>query len=86
MVEKGEADDKIIGVLIGDPSFGGVEEISELPRPVIDRLRHYFLTYKPIPGEASARITVDPVYSARDARMILEAARADYEDVFLVGS
>ena len=82
MVEKGEADDKIIGVLIGDPTFGEIQEIHELPRPVVDRLRHYFLTYKAIPGEASARITVDPVYSAREARMILEAARADYEDVF----
>jgi hypothetical protein len=48
-------------------------------------VRHDFLAYKAIPGEASARITVDPVYSARDARIILEAARADYEDVFLVG-
>ena len=35
---------------IGDPTFGEPTAIAELPRAVIDRLRHYFLTYKAIPG------------------------------------
>jgi inorganic pyrophosphatase len=65
MVEKSEADDKIIAVLLGDPTFGELTEITQLSRAVIDRLRHYFLTYKAIPGESSTRITVDPVYGRR---------------------
>lgn len=83
MVEREQADDKIIAVLIGDPTFGELKEISELPRAVTDRLRHYFLTYKAIPGEEPSRITVDPVYSSRDARAVLEASRADYDAEFL---
>jgi inorganic pyrophosphatase len=82
MVEKDEADDKIVAVLIGDPTFGVIEDISDLPRPVIDRLRHYFLTYKALPGEGANPITVDPVYGAGAARAILEAARADYAERF----
>jgi inorganic pyrophosphatase len=82
MVEKQEADDKIIAVLLGDPSFGELTELTELPRAVLDRLRHYFLTYKAIPGEASARITVDPAYGAKHARAVLEAARDDYRRAF----
>jgi inorganic pyrophosphatase len=78
MVERGEADDKILAVLIGDPTFGELREVSDLPRAVVDRLRHYFLTYKSIPGEAASTITVDPVYDAATARRVLEAARADY--------
>jgi inorganic pyrophosphatase len=79
MIEKGEADDKIIAVLIGDPTYGEFREVSELPRSVIDRLRHYFLTYKTIPGDSASLITVDPVYSAADARRVLEASRVDYD-------
>jgi inorganic pyrophosphatase len=78
MVERSEADDKIIAVLVEDPTYGEIVDVSQLPRTVIDRLRHYFLTYKTIPGESAATITVDPVYNAMDARAVLNAARADY--------
>jgi inorganic pyrophosphatase len=82
MVERGEADDKIIAVLLDDPTYGELADVSQLPRAVVDRLRHYFLTYKVIPGETPNPISVDPVYSAMDARGILGAARADYQVLF----
>jgi inorganic pyrophosphatase len=79
MVERGEADDKIIAVLLGDPTFGEITDIARLPRPVIDRLRHYFLTYKQIPGDDAPTITVDPLYDAATARAVIQAARRDYD-------
>lgn len=82
MVERGEADDKILAVLLGDPTYGEIVDVSQLPRPIIDRLRHYFLTYKALPGDAPNPITVDPVYDAMEARGILAAARADYAHAF----
>jgi inorganic pyrophosphatase len=82
MVERGEADDKIIAVLMGDPTYGELSEVAALPRAVLDRLRHYFLTYKAIPGESDARITVDPIYDAETARAILVASRRDYDEQF----
>ena len=82
MVESAEADDKVIAVLLGDPVYGEVTDVSELPRAVVDRLRHYFLTYKQIPGEPGPAITVDPVYGAADARAVLRAARRDYQERF----
>ncbi|HWP65082.1 MAG TPA: inorganic pyrophosphatase [Candidatus Limnocylindria bacterium] len=85
MVERGAADDKIVAVLVGDPMYGDVRELAQLPRAVVDRLRHYFLTYKAIPGDASAAITVDPVYDAAQAHAVIEAARADYERRFAGG-
>jgi len=81
MVERGEADDKIIAVLLGDPAYGELTDVSQVARAVIDRLRHYFLTYKAIPGEANP-ITVDPVYGAMQAHAILRAAAADYQAHF----
>jgi inorganic pyrophosphatase len=78
MVEAGEADDKIIAVLLGDPTFGELADVRQLPRAVVDRLRHYFLTYKAMPGDPKASITVDPVYDAAEARAVITAARIDY--------
>jgi inorganic pyrophosphatase len=82
MVERGEADDKILAVLIGDPTYGDLSDIRDLPRAVIDRLRHYFLTYKRIPGDGPETISVDPVYGVEPARRVLEAARVDYHSTF----
>ena len=82
MVERGQADDKIIAVLVGDPLYGEFTDVTRLPRPVVDRLRHYFLTYKSIPGESTHPITVDPVYRAADAHAVLRASREDYEAEF----
>ena len=82
MVEASEADDKIIAVLIGDPTYGEIVDVSQVPRAVIDRLRHYFLTYKTIPDQSGGSITVDPVYNASDALAVLKAARADYTAKF----
>jgi inorganic pyrophosphatase len=82
MVENGEADDKIIAVLLGDPTYGELRDIGALPRAVVDRLRHYFLTYKTIPGETAATITVDPIYDVAAAHRVLQASRADYQKRF----
>jgi inorganic pyrophosphatase len=82
MVERNEADDKIIAVLLGDPTYGEIVDVSQLPRPIVDRLRHYFLTYKTLPGDTPNPITVDPVYDVMEARRILDAARADYAEAF----
>lgn len=82
MVERDEADDKIIAVLLDDPTYGEMADISQLARAVVDRIRHYFLTYKAMPGESATKISVDPVYNAMEARAILNAARADYRAEF----
>lgn len=83
MVENGEADDKILAVLCGDPTYGDLQDVTALSRAVVDRLRHYFLTYKRIPGDAgTSTITVDPVYGRATAHAVLAAARRDYDDAF----
>ena len=56
--------------------------MADLPRAVVDRLRHYFLTYKTIPGDATPGITVDPVYDVAVAHTVLAASRDDYRRRF----
>ena len=50
MIDGDQADDKIVAVLEGDAVYGRLRELAEVPPALLDRLRHYFLTYKLAPG------------------------------------
>lgn len=75
--DDGEADDKIIAVLQNDYVWGKAEDISDLPPVLVERLRHYFSTYKMIPGQPS-KLTVERVYDRAHALQVVEAAMLDY--------
>jgi inorganic pyrophosphatase len=81
MIDKGEADDKIIAVLKGDSLYGKWTDISECPKPIIDRLVHYFLTYKNIPGEEKVAVDIDEVYGAVAAHEVILKSREDYRNL-----
>ena len=81
MIDGGEADDKIIAVLSNDPIWGEVQDISELPDQLIERLRHYFLTYKLRPGEPTTT-QIDVIYGADHAHKVIEAAQEDYLEAY----
>jgi inorganic pyrophosphatase len=40
MVERGEADDKILAVLLGDPTYGEIVDVSQLPVARAHRRSH----------------------------------------------
>ncbi len=82
MIDDGEADDKIVSVLVGDHAFGHYKDISELPKAEINRLLHYFLTYKNLPGEV-AKCRIDEVYGAEHAKEVIKASQNDYANNFL---
>jgi inorganic pyrophosphatase len=81
MLDHGEADDKIVAVLENDSLWGEAEDISELPKSLIERLRHYFLTYKLLPGEES-EIAIDEIYGKEHALAVVDASIQDYHDEF----
>jgi inorganic pyrophosphatase len=81
VTDHGEADDKIIAVLQNDFVWGTAEDISDLPAVLVERLRHYFATYKFVPGEES-KLTVERVYDRAHALAVVEAAMLDYHDEY----
>ncbi|MEL7145835.1 MAG: inorganic diphosphatase, partial [Bacteroidota bacterium] len=81
MIDKGEADDKIIAILKGDEVFSGFESIEDCPATLIDRLKHYFLTYKQIPGEESAKVEIAEIYGREKAMEVLKASEIDYKNL-----
>ena len=82
MIDAVEADDKIVAVLEDDLVFGGLTDISQAPPGVIERLRHYFLSYKQLPGDAPRRVEIGEVYGRAEAHEVIRASVLDYERKF----
>jgi inorganic pyrophosphatase len=81
MIDGDEADDKIIAVLENDPVWGETLNVDEIPEAIIERLRHYFLTYKMKPG-AESSTSFDGTYNADVAKRVVLAAMDDYDNKF----
>ena len=83
MIDGDEADDKIIAVLDGDAIFGLWREISQMPPAMLERLKHYFLTYKHAPDSLKpAHVEITHVYGREEAFEVIRRARADYDKRF----
>ncbi len=82
MLDGNEVDDKLVAVLHGDAVYGDVREISELPALLLDRLRHYFLTYKQGPDEAHPSCEITQVYGRSEAHVVIARSQLDYEARF----
>ncbi len=78
LIDRGEADDKIIAVVEGDYVWGELHDVAELPQILVERLEHYFATYKLIPGR-EAQIRVQQMYGAQHAERVIRAAMVDYQ-------
>lgn len=77
MIDGGEADDKIIAVMKGDQAYGDLKDISQLPQMVVDRVRHFFLTYKDLGGN-SKNVEITHVYGADEAKEVVKRSMEDY--------
>lgn len=77
LIDGGEADDKIIAVLKGDKVFEQHTEISELPKGILERFEHYFLTYKSLPDEPN-KCEIAFSYGRKQAYNVIGAAIEDY--------
>jgi inorganic pyrophosphatase len=78
MLDGDEADDKIIAVMEDDIVYGSFQDVREVPSAVIDRLRHYFLTYKQAPGAIRSKTEITSVYGREEAYDVIRASHDDY--------
>lgn len=76
------ADDKLIAVMEDDAIYSTYKDISELPKSVVNRLEHYFTTYKDLPHDHSPRCILLDIYGADTARDVVNRAIEDYETHF----
>ncbi|MFC2089926.1 inorganic pyrophosphatase [Bacteroidota bacterium] len=81
MIDNNQADDKIVAVLNNDALYQGFKDIEDLPENVIDRLKHYFLTYKDLPGNP-ADVVVTHKYGKEEAQDVINRSIEDYKKKF----
>lgn len=82
MIDGEQADDKIIAVLEADLAYGRVKNIDECPTALVDRLKHYFLSYKQFPGEAPRRVEIVDVYDRNEALDVINRSLRDYQNKY----
>ncbi len=82
MIDSNEADDKIIAVLEKDLTYGHVKDLKECPPALVERLEHYFLTYKQLPGEAHRKVQIAERYDAAEAQQVIMRSCRDYSACF----
>lgn len=78
MIDNNEADDKIIAVMKGDAIFSKWKDISDCSDSFVERLKHYFLTYKEAPGEGIKKTEIQKVYGRDEAYEVIKASNMDY--------
>ncbi len=82
MIDGSQADDKIIAVLKDDSVYGGWRRITDVPSSLVDRLRHYFLTYKALPDTPHPPVEIAEFYDADEARATIDDSFEDYRAKF----
>lgn len=82
MIDGRQADDKIIAVLDADLAYGHINDISECPKALIDRLKHYFLSYKQLPEDAPRRVEIAAAYDRNEAYEVIRRSFRDYAAQF----
>jgi len=82
MIDRGEADDKIVAVLEGDASYGAWRDVHQMPKTLIDRLRHYFLTYKAGPDTLDDPVEITHIYDRDEAHEVIRRSQQDYRALF----
>lgn len=82
MLDGDEVDDKIIAVLRGDTTYGSTTDIADIPHAVLERLRHYFLTYKQAPGAEGDTCRIAHTYGRAEAHLVIKRSLADYQQRF----
>lgn len=84
MIDGNEADDKIIAVQENDLVYGKIRDVSECPVSLMNRLRHYFLTYKEYPSNEPGGVgrqkivEIVETYGREEAHHVISLSQADY--------
>lgn len=81
MVDNGEADDKIVAVLDNDQFWKNAHDINDISPALLERLRHYFATYKLVPGQP-ADVHIEKIYDRAHACAVIQAAQEDYTEEY----
>ena len=79
MIDRGEADDKIIAVAMQDASVSHISDVSELPEFFKVELKHFFENYKALENKV---VVVDEFLGKEKAKEIINQSIKFYKEKF----
>ena len=82
IVNMGDFTEPFIAVMHGDGLYSQWKDVNDCPRAFIDRLKHYFLTYKDLPDSNERLCEITHVYDKDEAFEVIRRAREDYKEKF----
>jgi len=82
MIDREQADDKIIAILEGDVAYSYINDLNDCPPGIIDRLEHYFLSYKQPPADSPRRVEIVDRYDRNEALEVISRSMRDYRNKF----
>ncbi|HEY9488761.1 MAG TPA: inorganic diphosphatase [Chryseosolibacter sp.] len=78
MIDRGEADEKIIAVAEDDPSVSHIDNVKDLPAHLISELRHFFENYKTLENK---KVVINEFLPKEQAYGVIETSIKHYQKV-----
>lgn len=78
MVDNGEPDQKIIGVVNSDPRFSHINEIKDMQQHTLREIKHFFKTYKDL--QQNKVVEVFEFHDKIDALELIVECKKRYEE------
>ena len=77
MVDDGQEDYKLISVVDCDPRYDNVQELSDLPRFILDEISNFFQNYKVLQG---IHVTTGDYHTKEETLAVIEECKQRYLD------
>ena len=65
-----------------DEVYQSWKDITDCPEAVLNRLKHYFLTYKNMPGQENKAVEITHTYGVEEAQEVILRSIEDYNSKF----
>lgn len=75
MIDRGEADEKIIAVAEQDPSVSHIDDVKDLPVHLISELRHFFENYKTLENK---KVVINEFLPKEQAFAVIKSCIGNY--------
>jgi len=77
MVDNGEPDQKIIGVMNNDPRFSHINEVEDIQEHTKREIKHFFQTYKDL--QQNKTVVVNGFHDKVDALELIHNCKKRYD-------